>query len=56
MVVLTSFAIKAELITRLKHDWALYPDHIVFLGPKPILLDEKIYRLHHYSTKTYIYI
>ena len=38
---INQLAIKAELITRLKHDWALYPDHIVFLGPKPILLDEK---------------
>jgi rhamnose utilization protein RhaD (predicted bifunctional aldolase and dehydrogenase) len=30
-----SLAINPDLFNRLKEDWALYPDHVVFLGPKP---------------------
>ena len=28
------------LISRLQNDWALYPDHVVFLGDKAIVVDE----------------
>jgi rhamnose utilization protein RhaD (predicted bifunctional aldolase and dehydrogenase) len=28
-----------ELTNRLRHDWALYPDHVVFLGGKSALLE-----------------
>lgn len=34
-------AVKSELVTRLKFDWALYPDHLVFLGKNPAILDQK---------------
>lgn len=27
-------ALQPMLFSRLQHDWALYPDHVVFLGPK----------------------
>lgn len=32
-------ALKDELINRLRHEWALYPDHVVFLGAEPIILE-----------------
>lgn len=32
-------AIKDELISRLRHDWALYPDHVVFLGAEANILE-----------------
>jgi rhamnose utilization protein RhaD (predicted bifunctional aldolase and dehydrogenase) len=32
-------AIKGELISRLRHDWALYPDHVVFLGAEANILE-----------------
>ena len=32
-------AIKDELISRLRHEWALYPDHVVFLGAQPVILE-----------------
>jgi len=32
-------AIKDELVNRLRHEWALYPDHVVFLGAEAALLD-----------------
>jgi rhamnose utilization protein RhaD (predicted bifunctional aldolase and dehydrogenase) len=32
-------AIKDELISRLRHEWALYPDHVVFLGAEPNILE-----------------
>lgn len=31
-------AIKEELASRLKSDWALYPDHVVFLGAEAIVI------------------
>jgi len=34
-------AIKDELISRLRHEWALYPDHVVFLGAKPAIFEAK---------------
>jgi rhamnose utilization protein RhaD (predicted bifunctional aldolase and dehydrogenase) len=34
-------AIKDELISRLRHEWALYPDHVVFLGAKPAIIEAK---------------
>ena len=30
---------KDELINRLRHEWALYPDHIVFLGAEAVVLE-----------------
>ena len=33
-------ATNAELLYRLKNDWALYPDHIVFLGEKAVVVNE----------------
>lgn len=36
---LNALAINDELIIRLRNDWALYPDHIVFLGEKPNILE-----------------
>jgi rhamnose utilization protein RhaD (predicted bifunctional aldolase and dehydrogenase) len=30
---------KNELMSRLPHEWALYPDHVVFLGAKPAILE-----------------
>lgn len=33
-------ALKGELINRLCHDWAIYPDHVVFLGPKATIINE----------------
>lgn len=38
-------AIKDELINRLRHDWALYPDHVVFLGAEAVIL-EKNFRMN----------
>lgn len=35
---------KEALINRLHHEWALYPDHVVFLGAEAILL-EKNFRM-----------
>ena len=32
---------KDEEINRLRKDWALYPDHVVFLGAKPAILETK---------------
>jgi rhamnose utilization protein RhaD (predicted bifunctional aldolase and dehydrogenase) len=32
-------AIKDELISRLRHEWALYPDHVVFLGVEANILE-----------------
>ena len=32
-------ATNPQLFDRLNHDWALYPDHVVFLGPKPFVFD-----------------
>ena len=32
-------AIKDELINRLRHEWALYPDHVVFLGAEAVILE-----------------
>ncbi len=32
-------AIKDELICRLRDEWALYPDHVVFLGPNAFILE-----------------
>lgn len=32
-------AIKDELICRTRHEWALYPDHVVFLGAKVNILE-----------------
>lgn len=37
-------AIKDELINRLRHEWALYPDHVVFLGAEAVIL-EKNFRM-----------
>jgi rhamnose utilization protein RhaD (predicted bifunctional aldolase and dehydrogenase) len=37
-------AIKDELINRLRHEWALYPDHVVFLGAEAAIL-EKNFRM-----------
>ena len=34
-------ALKDELINRLRHEWALYPDHVVFLGAKPAIFEAK---------------
>lgn len=33
-------ASKEDMINRVLHDWALYPDHVVFLGAKPVTLDQ----------------
>lgn len=33
-------AIKKEWLERLRYSWALYPDHVVFLGAKPAILEE----------------
>jgi rhamnose utilization protein RhaD (predicted bifunctional aldolase and dehydrogenase) len=30
---------KDELINKLRHEWALYPDHVVFLGAEPAILE-----------------
>ena len=30
---------KDELINRLRHEWALYPDHVVFLGAEAVVLE-----------------
>lgn len=32
-------ALKDELINRLRHEWALYPDHVVFLGAEANILE-----------------
>jgi rhamnose utilization protein RhaD (predicted bifunctional aldolase and dehydrogenase) len=32
-------AVKYELIGRLRNEWALYPDHVVFLGPEATILE-----------------
>ena len=31
-------AMNAELASRIKNDWALYPDHIVFLGGEAVIV------------------
>jgi rhamnose utilization protein RhaD (predicted bifunctional aldolase and dehydrogenase) len=38
-------AIKDTLINRLRHAWALYPDHVVFLGAEPAILKAKASQL-----------
>jgi len=30
---------KDELVNRLRHEWALYPDHVVFLGAEAVVLE-----------------
>jgi rhamnose utilization protein RhaD (predicted bifunctional aldolase and dehydrogenase) len=30
---------KDELMNRLRNEWALYPDHVVFLGAEPVILE-----------------
>ena len=32
-------ALNEELIERLRYNWALYPDHVVFLGSEPAILE-----------------
>lgn len=34
-----------EMIKRVLHDWALYPDHVVFLGAKPVTTDPSLSHL-----------
>jgi rhamnose utilization protein RhaD (predicted bifunctional aldolase and dehydrogenase) len=34
-------AMKDDLLNRLRHDWALYPDHVVFLGSKAVILEKQ---------------
>jgi rhamnose utilization protein RhaD (predicted bifunctional aldolase and dehydrogenase) len=36
----SSIAIKDELFNRLRHEWAIYPDHVVFLGAKAFILEK----------------
>jgi len=36
---LSLIAIKEELFNRLHHEWALYPDHVVFLGAQAFTLE-----------------
>ncbi len=38
-------ALKDELVNRLRHEWALYPDHVVFLGAEPVIL-ERNFTMH----------
>ncbi len=38
-------ATKDQLIKRIRQEWALYPDHVVFLGAKAIIL-EKNFKIH----------
>ncbi len=42
---LTLLVNRPDLINRLRYDWALYPDHVVFLGAKAIIF-EKNFELH----------
>jgi rhamnose utilization protein RhaD (predicted bifunctional aldolase and dehydrogenase) len=52
---LNQLAVDQRLVQRLRTSWALYPDHVVFLGPEPIILDtttqpsdlETIFRTKH---------
>jgi rhamnose utilization protein RhaD (predicted bifunctional aldolase and dehydrogenase) len=37
---LNQLATNAELLNRVKNDWALYPDHIVFLGEKAFIVTD----------------
>ncbi|MDB9770461.1 class II aldolase/adducin family protein [Gammaproteobacteria bacterium] len=37
---LLSLVSDEALFTRLKNCWVLYPDHVVFLGPKPLIFDD----------------
>ena len=37
-------AINDELISRLRHEWALYPDHVVFLGAEAHILERNFTR------------
>lgn len=36
---INQLAIQENLCCRLRTDWALFPDHVVFLGPSAVLLD-----------------
>ena len=45
-------ASKHELISRLRHEWALYPDHVVFLGAEPNLL-ERDFTINDLDERTY---
>jgi rhamnose utilization protein RhaD (predicted bifunctional aldolase and dehydrogenase) len=38
--VLNQLATRTEFSSRLQTDWALYPDHVVFLGPKAVIIKE----------------
>jgi rhamnose utilization protein RhaD (predicted bifunctional aldolase and dehydrogenase) len=38
---LNLLATDSRLSKRLKNDWILYPDHAVFLGENPVIIDEK---------------
>jgi rhamnose utilization protein RhaD (predicted bifunctional aldolase and dehydrogenase) len=31
---------RPDLVNRLRYDWALYPDHVVFLGAKAVILEK----------------
>lgn len=39
-VQVNQLATNSELLSRVKNDWALFPDHIVFLGEKAIIVSD----------------
>jgi rhamnose utilization protein RhaD (predicted bifunctional aldolase and dehydrogenase) len=39
---LNAFAVEDDLIRRLRQDWALYPDHVVFLGSEANILRKNV--------------
>jgi rhamnose utilization protein RhaD (predicted bifunctional aldolase and dehydrogenase) len=34
-------ALNKNILNRVRHDWALYPDHVVFLGAEATIIDKK---------------
>jgi rhamnose utilization protein RhaD (predicted bifunctional aldolase and dehydrogenase) len=51
-------ATEEKFLTILRHDWALYPDHVVFLGPQAVILESgfSLLELDEAALKTPTYI
>ena len=48
---INQLAIDPRLFDRLKQDWALYPDHVVFLGASPFLIEADSENFERYAKK-----
>jgi len=48
---INQLAMDPRLFDRLKQDWALYPDHVVFLGTRPFLIEADSENFERYAKK-----